>query len=93
VLKQSIHLFNPPSGHSNFQEKTMGMTSSPTADKQTTDQTSGMAGDSTTTLAGMKAVSADMRAFQLETTKIEAIDKKDSIAAKVAGKSIDGLTA
>jgi hypothetical protein len=71
----------------------MATISSPTADKTATDQTSGMAADSKTQLAEMKAISADNRAFQLETTKIESIDKKASIAAKAAKNSIDGLTA
>jgi hypothetical protein len=66
----------------------MATISSPTADQRSTDQTSGMA-----QLAEMKAISADNRAFQLETTKIESIDKKASIAAKAAKNSIDGLTA
>jgi hypothetical protein len=66
--------------------------SSPTADQRATDSTAGMAADSKTQIAEMKAISADNRAFQLETTKIESIDKKSSIAAKAAKNSIDGLT-
>jgi hypothetical protein len=62
-------------------------------DSTNTTTTSGLTDSSQSTLAEMKAISADSRAFDLETMKIQAEDKKSQNMTKTAKHSYDGMTA
>jgi hypothetical protein len=89
-VDSSVLFVISPTGHFTLQEHTMAdsVTSS-----TNTNTTSGLTSDSQSTIAQMQAISADSRAFNLETMKIESADKKNQNMMKAAKAAYDGMTA